>query len=204
MRFVINARMKRRVGKAILLFLTAMVLTACGGRSINKKTAEKVITSEALLKSSSIDIESVAQTTSGQAIVQTKVEVAFRLEKSGGHWVIREVKIGNNPWEKLENVVLALNRVKKEETEINLQRIASAIDEYRGKNGRLPDFSDYVSLSDALSPDFLSPLIRLDSWGQPIVAVRISPAQVRLISTGPDGKMGTSDDISVTRTYQQK
>jgi hypothetical protein len=204
MRFVINGLMKCPAGKTILLFLTAMVLTACGGRSINKKTAEKVIASEALLKSSSIDIESVTQATSGQAIVQTKMKAAFRLERSGGQWVIREVKIGNNPWEKLENVVLALNRVKKEETEANLQRIASALDEYRRKNGRIPDFADYISLSDALSPDYLSPLLRLDSWGQPIVAVRISSAQVQLISTGPDGKMGTSDDISVTRTYQQK
>ena len=181
------------------MLLPSLLSNGCGGRAINKKTAQTVISSEAHLKS--VDVESVSQTTSGQAIVQTRVSAAFRLEKAGGQWVIREVKIGENPWEKLENVLTTLNRVKREETERMLEQVASALDAYREKNGRLPDFKDYVSLTDALNPDYLSPLIRLDSWAQPLVAVRTSASQVQLTSAGPDGKVGTQDDIAITRTY---
>jgi hypothetical protein len=199
MRFVINASMNPRARRAALILLSSSLLTGCGGRSINKKTAQKIISAEALLQA--VDVESVSQITSSQAIVQTRVPAAFRLEKAGGEWVIREVKIGENPWEKLENVLTTLNRLKREETEKILEQVASALDKYREKNGRLPDFNDYVSLSDALNPDYLSPLIRLDSWAQPLVAVRISPSQVQLTSAGPDGKVGTPDDIAVTRIY---
>jgi hypothetical protein len=201
MRFVINASMKRSARSAAILFLFPLFLTACGGRSINKKTAQKIISSESPLKSA--DVESVTQTTSGQAIVQTRVPAAFRLEKSGGEWVIREVKVGDGHWEKLENVLGALDRLKREETEKMLEQVATALDKYHQNNGRLPGFSDYVTLSDALSPDYLSPLIRLDSWEQPMVAVRISSSQVQLISAGPDGKVGTADDITLTRNYSK-
>jgi hypothetical protein len=201
MRFVINASMNPFAHRAALLVLVSLVLTACGGRSINKKTAEKIISAEALLKSGSLDVESVSQTSSGQAVVQAKIPAAFRLEKVRGEWVIREVKLGNHPWEKLETVVAALNRVKTEEAKQMLERVASALDRLRDTIGGLPEFRDYVSLSDVLNPDYLSPLIRLDPWGQPLVALRLSPVSVQLLSAGPDGKIGTQDDISVTRSY---
>jgi hypothetical protein len=198
MRFVINASMNALARRAAILLLFPLFLTACGGRSINKKTAQKIISSQTLLKS--VDVESVIQATSGQAIVQTRVPAAFRLEKVRGEWAIREVKIGNNPWERLERILAVLHRLNGEETQKMLEQVASALDKYCRKNGRLPDFSDYVSLSDALNPEYLSPLIRLDSWEQPLVAVRISSSQVQLISAGPDGKVGTPDDISLART----
>ncbi len=185
-----------------LLLLFPIFLTACGGRSINKKTAQHLIASEALLDPGSLDVDSISQTTSGEAIVQTKLPAAFRLERERGRWVIREVKVGNNPWEKLENIVSALEGVKREDTGRLLDRVAAALDRYHEKNGRLPEFQDYVSLTDALSPDYLSPLVRLDSWGRPFVAVRISPLSIHLVSAGSDGKLGTPDDIVVTRTYR--
>jgi hypothetical protein len=199
MRFVINASMSASGRRAALAILFPLVMTACGGRLINKKTAQKIISSEAFLKS--VDVESVSQVTSGQAVVQTRIPAAFRLERKGGEWVIREVKIGDNPWQKLEMVVAALNQLMKEETRKMLEQVASALDRYYAKNARLPEFTDYVGLSDALNPDFLTPLIRLDSWGQPLVAVRLSSSGVQLSSAGPDGKTGTQDDIAIDRKY---
>jgi hypothetical protein len=187
--------------RIFLLLVPSLVLTACGGRTINKKNAQDIIAGQGLFKEKTLDIESVSETSPGQVIVQAKLPAAFRLQKVHGKWEIREVRVGNNQWEKLDDFVAALNRIKAEETQKMLGEVASAIERYRGKNGRLPDFRDYVSLSDALSPDYLSTLIRLDAWRNPLAATRTGPATVQLISAGPDGKIGTSDDVVLTRSY---
>jgi len=193
--------MRPTSGNAALALMLSLVLTACGGRAINKKTALDVITAQGPFKQKDLDIKSVSQTTPGQAVVEVKLPAAFRLEKQQEKWIVREVRIGNE-WQKMDDVAAALNTVKVEETKKMLGRIAEAIDAYRRKNGGLPDFREYVSLSDALSPDYLQPLIREDPWGNPLVAIRMSPVNIRLLSAGPDGKVGTPDDIELSRSYR--
>ena len=83
-----------------------------------------------------------------------------------------------------------LNEVKTEETKKLLDRIAQAIQKYQESTGHLPAFDNYVALSDALSPEFLTPLIRLDAWRHPLEA-----QSILIWSPGPDGKSNTSDDI---------
>jgi hypothetical protein len=80
-----------------------------------------------------------------------------------------------------------------------LERIGEAIAKYQASNGSLPVFTDYVSLSDLLSPEFLTPLIRLDSWRRPLAAERRDSSSIVIQSAGPDGKFGTGDDI--VRTF---
>ena len=63
--------------------------------------------------------------------------------------------------------------------------------------GGLPEFSDYIGLSNLLNPDYLTPLIREDAWRRPLAAYRLGSNSVRLVSAGPDGKLGSSDDIEV-------
>ncbi len=82
-----------------------------------------------------------------------------------------------------------------------LDEVAAALERYRSKNGALPEFKDYVSLSDALFPDYMTPLIRLDAWRNPLAAYKTGANSVRLVSAGPDGKLGTADDIELTRTF---
>lgn len=183
------------------MLVPSLVLTACGGRTINKKNAQDIIGGQGFFKKETLDIESVSETSPGEAIVQAKLPATFRLQKVHGKWEIREVRVGNDQWEKLDDFVAALNRIKAEETQKMLSEVASAIERYREKNGRLPDFRDYVSLSDALSPDYLPTLIRLDAWRNPLAAIGTAPATVQLISAGPDGKIGTTDDIVLTRSY---
>jgi hypothetical protein len=91
-----------------------------------------------------------------------------------------------------------LETVKTAETKEMLERIAEAIRKYQAANGSLPPFTDYVSLSDVLSPTFLTPLIRLDSWRQPLAAERRDSNSIVIQSAGPDGKHGTQDDIRRT------
>ncbi len=179
----------------------ALLTNGCGGRAVNKKLARDVIIgsqSDALAKGD-IQVLSVSQMGPREAIVETQLHSAFRLEKVGHDWVVREVRVGKGQWEKLDDILSSLQQVKIAETHQFLEKIGAAIEAYRQKNGRLPDFNDYVGLSDALYPLFLSPLIREDAWGHPLVAIRSNSGTLRLISPGPDGKLGTPDDIELIK-----
>jgi hypothetical protein len=154
-----------------------------------------------LLDKEDVYIESVSQTGERNAAVEARLRTAFRFEKTGGKWMVKEVRVGHGQWENLEDFLRTLERMKTEETKGQLERVAAAIVKYREKNGRLPPFTDFVSLTDALSPDYLTPLVRLDAWRRPLAAVRLGPNAVRLISAGPDGKLGTPDDIELTRNF---
>src|SRR5207247_583286 len=83
--------------------------------------------------------------------------------------------------------------VKTDETRKLLDQVATALEKYWQKNGALPEFKDFVSLSDLLSPSFMSSLIRVDSWHHPLAAFKNGANSVRLVSPGPDGQLGTGD-----------
>ncbi len=186
---------------AALLCLIALV--ACGGRSISKKSARDLIVQSpaSTFDKDEIYIQSVSLTGQRDALVEATLHAAFRFEKVDGKWVIREVRLGKRPWESLDEIARALQLVKTEDTRKMLAQVASALERYRAKNGALPAFKDYVALSDALFPDYMTPLIRLDAWQNPLAAYRTGAGTVRLLSAGPDGKMGTADDIELTRTF---
>ena len=187
---------------AVLLAI-ALITSACAGRTISNKLAQDAIVGAhaQTLADRDLEVLSIIQLGPRDAIAETRLHTAFRLQKTGDDWVVREVRIGRGEWEKLDDVLRALQQYKIDETSRLLDRIFSAVDSYREKNGRLPQFRDYIELSDALYPLHLSPLIREDPWKQPLTATRISPDTIRLSSVGPDGKPGTPDDIERTRTY---
>jgi hypothetical protein len=194
--------LRRLFGYACLLGL-AIILNGCGGRAINKKLARAAIVRSPAdaLAQSDVEVLSVTQVGAREAVATTNLRAAFRIEKVGGTWVVREVRVGKGDWEKLDNILLALERIKIEDTRRMLEIIGDAIAAYTAKNGRLPPCKDYVELSDALYPGYLSPLIRHDAWSRPLAAHLVGSDTVRLLSAGPDGKPGTPDDVELARTY---
>jgi hypothetical protein len=180
------------------VLLLSILLTACGGRAINKNLAQQLIASlpQVALKNGDVDVESVTQM-GKEAIVETRLQTAFRFEKINGNWVAREVRVGHGQWESISDIARTLEKAKVDETRKILEKIAAAIEKYLEKNGSLPAFKDYVALSDLLAPTYLNPLIRLDAWRRPLAAGRLGPNSIRLASAGPDGKFGTGDDIVV-------
>jgi len=187
----------------ILYFFPALCLflTACGGRTLNKGHAQDLILRlpQQALQKEDVEVVYLRQETGSEAIVETRLNTAFRLERTGGDWVVREVRLGHGEWEKVSNLLQTLEAVKTAETREMLERIAEAIGKYQAANSSLPIFTDYVSLSDLLSPKFLTPLIRLDSWRRPLTAERRGSNSIVIQSAGSDGKHGTQDDI--VRTF---
>jgi hypothetical protein len=178
-------------------------LNGCGRRAVNTDSAREILAAAppGILEKDDLNVISVLQVSPGQAVVETQLRTAFRLEKVGNEWVIREVRVGHGQWEKLESILAAHLQAKTEQTRRFLETVGAAIDAYRLKNGSLPRFSVYVELSDALYPDFLSPLIREDAWSHPLSAYWAGPNAIRLVSAGPDGKEGTKDDMELLRSY---
>jgi len=181
-------------------FIFILLLTACGGGELAKHTAQNLIVDipEESLKKEDVDIVSVTQVSGSEAIVQTRLKTAFRLERVRGKWVVREVCLGHGQWEKVNDLIQTLDFVRAEETRKMLDTIAEAIEKYRSENGRLPVFKDYVALSDLLSPKYMTPLIRLDGWRRPFESELRDPNTIVIRSAGPDGKYNTTDDIVKT------
>lgn len=186
--------------------LIALLLfgAACGGRSMNKHLARDLIVEfpRDTFEKKDIDVLSITQISGSEAIAETTLKTAFRLEKDHGVWVIREIRLGHGQWEKVDSFVKTLENVKSAETGEMLDRIVAALTKYLEQNGKLPVFQDYIALSDLLSPLYLTPLIRLDAWRRPFGAERTESGSIVVRSAGSDGKFGTSDDIF--RTFSGK
>ncbi len=181
--------------------VSILLLTACGGRSMNSHLARDRIMEipQETLEKKDIEVINITQVSGSEAIAETTLKTAFRLEKVRGKWVVREIRLGHGQWEKVSNLVQALEEVKIEETRQLCNRIAEAIRGYREANGALPVFKDYIGLSDLLSPRYMTPLIRLDSWNRPFGAERTGSDTIEIRAAGPDGRFGTKDDI--VRTF---
>jgi hypothetical protein len=163
---------------------------------VNKNTARKLIVDlPGNLSDKDVEIVTISQTTAKEAVIQTRIKTAFAVEKIKNRWVVRQVRVGDGQWENLDDLARALQEVKITATEKMIGAIAAAIESYQRQNGKPPAFKDYLTLSDALNPAYLTPLIRLDAWRRPFAAYLAYPHGIRILSAGPDGKMGTSDDI---------
>ena len=187
------------------ILLVAPLLAACGGRALNKNSVQDLIVHipESELTKEDVYIDSVSQTGERDMLVEARLRAALLFEREGGKWVIKQVKLGHGTWVDFAAFQKALQEAKIDETRALLEKVAAAIESYRDKNGHLPEFSDYVSLSNVLNPLYLTPLIRLDAWKNPLEATHEGANTIKLMSAGPDGRFGTADDVVLTRTFQR-
>ena len=186
----------------IPFILLLVLVVACGPRNLSTGNARKVITSmpQEILENEDIDVVYVTQISGSSAVVETRVKTAFRLRKIDNEWVVKDVRIGHGQWERIEDLASALLQVKTAQTQLMLDRIASAVKEYYKAVGAMPDFKDYVALSDILAPKYLEPLIRLDSWRIPLRATKADSNTILIVSAGPDGRFDTKDDLALAVT----
>jgi len=147
----------------------------------------------------SIQIQRVVSQTDKSAIAETSVSLAFEFkrDKSSDPWHIAAVRLGDQDWIGVSELIAAVNEIRRRTTTESMQKLASGIASYRQQTGSAPNAVDIVALTNVLHPTYMPELVRLDGWGRPI-RYEVNGTGYRLVSDGPDGIRGTSDDVLVT------
>lgn len=110
-------------------------------------------------------------------------------------WRIAELRTGNRDWVNLDQLVGGVNQQKERRALAELQRMVDALERYRRDRGTYVVSDSQAVVIDHLSPKYLLEVIRLDPWNQPY-KYEGQRDRFSLSSSGPDGKPGTTDDIT--------
>ncbi len=133
---------------------------------------------------------------SDNAVVEARVETAFRFSKQNGDWRVAEIRLGDRQWESLELVEIAVRREKERRTAGLLQRLADGVAAYQREQGAYPTTDEIATLLDFIAPRYLGDPVRFDWWGTQF-SYRGTATSYRLSSAGADRKNGTKDDIEL-------
>lgn len=183
---------------ACLLAATAFWL-ANAADAISIRQARELIQNigGANLKKEQVQIKNISGGVgSGGVIVEAQIETSFRFTKEKSGWRIAEVRMGDRQWESFELIEEAVRREKIRRTNALLKELADGLSAYRRERGQFAVTDDIAELLDFLSPRYLMTPHRFDLWGKQF-EYRGSATSYRLISSGPDRKSGTSDDLVV-------
>ena len=182
------------------MIASALILYGCTGARLSSEEARKKVAEigSSELVPDAIEIRRIVSQSEDEAIAESSVTLAFQFKKdAGGQWRVEAVRLGDRDWVNITELTAAVNAGRRRDTEASLQKVAAGIDGYRKSTGAIPNVRDIVGLTDILHPLYMTDLVRVDGWGQPIdFEVTAGPA-FRLVSKGPDGLRGTADDIVV-------
>lgn len=175
--------------------LLLLVTVACG-KSLEKQVQDQVRTSaNARLSRESVEVVDLKQS-GDSAVAEVNLRTAVRMQKVDGEWMVREVRVGDRRWEKIDRIIDAIQASRIAETREQCRLISQAVSRYREENGRLPDEGTFDKVIDVLNPRFLEPVIRIDAWWNDFKYTKTEEGSFEIRSAGPDGKFQTSDDIT--------
>jgi len=184
-------------GSGALLLVTGAFWLADAGDAIGVKQARELIQNiaGATFKKEQVQIKNISSGVGG-VIVEAQIETAFRFTKGKDGWRIAEARLGAGQWESFELIEEALRREKIRRTNDRLKQIADGIGAYKNERGNFVEANEISKLLDFLSPRYLKTPQRFDLWGEEF-EYHGSADGYRLISCGPDRKLGTKDDLIV-------
>lgn len=135
--------------------------------------------------------------TESSAVIESSIQVDFRLAHDTSGWRVSEIKSGNREWTNLNAFSATFNEVKRANATSDLDTIATALKDFHRERGAFVVSDKESVLIDYLSPQYLTRVIRVDPWHRPY---QYDGAQdhYSLRSLGPDGKPNTPDDIVVS------
>jgi|SRR5688500_4716353 hypothetical protein len=181
-----------------LVVLAAVASSGCAGSRLSHDEIRKQIAEigGSTLVPKSVGIRRVVSQSGNRAIAETTVELAVQLERTSpsADWYISAVRLGDQDWVSLPELIAAFNEARRRETAASLQKLATGMANYRQRNGSVPIASDIVQLTDVLHPQYMPDLVRTDAWGHSI-QYEVSGTNYRFRSFGSDGLRGTTDDI---------
>ena len=188
------------MNRAFQLLVAASILavSGCGGArlshdEIRKQVAELGTSS---LVPSSVSVRRVVSQSGNRAIAETSVELAFQMERDSENspWHITAVRLGDQNWVSVAELLEALNESKRKITAASLEKLSAGVTAYRQRNTSLPAGNNIKTLADVLHPLYMKDLVLDDGWGRPIL-VETSATTLRFRSLGADGVQGTPDDM---------
>ena len=175
------------------------LLTGCGAsRKISEDTAKSKILELGLLdlKDEQIQVHRIIHSGEDQAVVEASLQMVFRLAKTKGKdWQVNAVRLGDRDWISAQAFLAALNEVRARQTQQSLEQLQEGIRKYQAKRGILPSVSDIVKLTDLLFPEYMTEVVRYDAWSHEFKINSAGGSTLQLSSAGPDGVLGTADDI---------
>jgi hypothetical protein len=185
--------------RASLVLLTCcFALCSCTSARLSHDEARKAIAEigRSKLVPDAIEVRRIVSQSENEAIAEATITLAFQFKRDNpsSPWRIEAVRLGDRDWISLDELLKAISDGRRRTTSEAMQNLATAVEKYRAAKGALPNASDIVALTDILHPNYMSQLVREDGWGNPLV-YEVTGAKFRLVSYGPDGRQGTSDDI---------
>lgn len=186
------------------LIAGALVLAGCAGPRLSSQEARKQIAAIGAsdLVPDAIEIRRIVSQGNTEAIAESTITLAFQFKKDSpaGDWHVSAVRMGDLGWMNMTELVAAVNDGRRRDTVASLDKVVAGINGYRRTNGSIPSARDLVTLTDLLHPLYMTDLIRVDAWGKSIDFEVTGASTFRLVSKGPDGVVGTTDDIVVNGT----
>ncbi|HEY6330140.1 MAG TPA: type II secretion system protein GspG [Blastocatellia bacterium] len=173
-----------------ILFGVAVFARELGAREARDRIARAL----GLANANKVHVKSISAI-GNDAVVEASVDVAFQLtdDKKEG-WTVTQVRTGDRCWESVELIRAAVQKEKVARTEAEMSNLATALESFRRENGSYVIASSGAGLIDKLSPRYLPNVVRLDAWSNEF-GYKGEPGDYRLVSAGPDGKLGTADDL---------
>jgi hypothetical protein len=188
-----------RAGLKLLLVTSLIVISGCASGPLSHDEARKRIAAIAGsgLVPQAVEIRRIVSQTDTQVIAESTVSLAVQFKRADAKadWQIEAVRLGDRDWISLNELLAAIDETRRQSTTEALDKLAAGIAKYRQRNGSIPAAKDIVGLTDLLHPLYMTDLVRLDGWGNPIEYLPTGTGTFRLFSRGPDGRASTRDDI---------
>ncbi len=203
--------LKRRILYVLILSLLFALALACGTRmatrtpsgtppaGLNVARVRQLLQTigGSNLKPQQIEIKSISTGVGADnAVVEARLETAFRFSRASGDWQVAEIRLGDQQWESIELIETALRQEKGRRTTGLLRRVADGLEAYHREKGQFVPTEDFGVLLDHLSPRYLTDPLRVDWWGTQFV-YRGTAGNYQLLSAGADRKAGTKDDLVI-------
>jgi hypothetical protein len=131
-----------------------------------------------------------------QVIVEAVVQIAVQAAQQDGRWAVTAFRTGDRQWEEIELATTAVRKEKILRTTDDLREVARAVEAFRSERGAYPQAQDFPALIDHLTPKYLPRIIREDYWHRSYVYTPM-PQGYRIESLGPDGKLGSGDELTI-------
>ena len=131
------------------------------------------------------------------ALVVAWIRVNARAVKDGkSGWRVSELRTGKHEWVQLSQVLAGIDAEKQKKARVELEALAKALELFRQDRSSYVVSDDQAVVIDHLHPRYLLRVIRIDPWHKPYRYAG-ERDHFTLRSTGPDGKEGTTDDITL-------